>query len=64
MVCLVRLMLYSAILSPGFAQMTVFYFFSSRVKRNVPYGREVRCADRQAALLRAGIEMQYRAQSL
>lgn len=36
-----RLMLYSAILWPGFALMAIFYFFSTRVKRNVWYGRQV-----------------------
>jgi hypothetical protein len=39
---LARLMMYSALLSPGFALMALFYFFSNRVHRNIWYGRMVR----------------------
>ena len=33
-----RLLVYSALLMPGFVQVAVFYFFSSRVKRSIVYG--------------------------
>ena len=42
---LVRLVCYSCILWPGFLLMGIFYFFSSRVKRDVWYGRQVRRSD-------------------
>jgi hypothetical protein len=41
---LVRLMMYSFILWPGFALMAVFYFLSTRVRRDIWYGRQV-CVD-------------------
>lgn len=33
-----RLLVYSALLMPGFVQVALFYFFSSRVKRSIVYG--------------------------
>jgi len=33
-----RLLVYSALLMPGFVQVAFFYFFSSRVRRSVVYG--------------------------
>lgn len=35
---LLRLLVYSALLMPGFIQVGLFYFFSSRVIRSIPYG--------------------------
>lgn len=37
-----RLCLYACLLLPGFIQMIVYYFFSPRVKRSLPYGRKPR----------------------
>jgi prenylcysteine alpha-carboxyl methylesterase len=37
-----RLLLYSLLLLPGFSQMLLFYFFSPRVIRSVPYGPKPR----------------------
>ncbi|CAG9467580.1 unnamed protein product [Pedinophyceae sp. YPF-701] len=37
-----RLLVYSALLMPGFAQMILFYFFSPRVSRSIEYGRKPR----------------------
>ena len=39
---LIRLMLYVALLWPGFTLMALFYFFSNRVRRNIWYGRQPR----------------------
>lgn len=39
---LVQLMVYATLLMPGFAQMVVFYFFSRRVVRSLPYGSKPR----------------------
>jgi|Transcript_9702 prenylcysteine alpha-carboxyl methylesterase len=39
-----RLLLFAAFLMPGFSQMMLFYFFSPRVIRSVPYGVESRNA--------------------
>lgn len=39
-----RLLLFAAFLMPGFSQMIMFYFFSPRVIRSVPYGIESRNA--------------------
>jgi prenylcysteine alpha-carboxyl methylesterase len=35
---LLRLLVYAALLMPGFIQVGLFYFFSSRVRRSIPYG--------------------------
>eukprot|EP00892_Ulva_mutabilis_P011006 jgi/Ulvmu1/8278/UM041_0089.1 len=40
--CLMRLVLFSALLSPGLLITALFYYFSSRVHRNVWYSREAR----------------------
>ncbi len=37
-VMFLRLLVYSALLMPGFVQVAVFYFFSPRVKRSIVYG--------------------------
>lgn len=37
-----RLVAFAAILLPGFAQMIVFYYFSPRVLRSIPYGVQAR----------------------
>ncbi|KAL4424612.1 hypothetical protein ABPG77_002230 [Micractinium sp. CCAP 211/92] len=37
-----RLVAFAVLLMPGFAQMIVFYFFSPRMLRSVPYGLEAR----------------------
>ena len=39
---LVRLVIYSFILWPGFFLVALFYFFSDRVHRNIWYGRQAR----------------------
>jgi hypothetical protein len=38
---LIRLIIYSFLLWPGFALMALFYFFSTRVRRDIWYGRQV-----------------------
>jgi hypothetical protein len=38
---LIRLITYSFLLWPGFALMALFYFFSTRVRRDIWYGRQV-----------------------
>lgn len=42
MASLLRLMIYVALLLPGFALMALFYFLSNRVRRNIWYGRQPR----------------------
>lgn len=42
MACFVRLMIFSIILAPGFFLMTMFYFLSNRVHRNLWYSSKVR----------------------
>ena len=37
-----RLLVYAALLMPGFIQVGIFYFFSSRVKRSIVYGPKPR----------------------
>lgn len=55
-----RLVAFAALLMPGFAQMIVFYFFSPRMLRSVPYGLEVGAAwGGRACLGRAGLQLAY-----
>ncbi|QDZ17565.1 isoprenylcysteine alpha-carbonyl methylesterase ICME [Chloropicon primus] len=54
---LLRLLVYSALLMPGFIQVAFFYFFSSRVKRSVVYGPNPR--NRCDLYLPPGVEAPY-----
>ena len=38
----IRLLLFALFLMPGFSQMMIFYYFSPRVIRSVPYGIQSR----------------------